>query len=33
LDEDLSLAGILAGRPSGENPASLKKWLAARNTA
>ncbi len=33
LDEDLSVAGMLAGRPSGENLASLKKWLAARKTA
>ena len=31
LDEDLSVAGILAGRRSGESPASLKKWLAARS--
>jgi hypothetical protein len=30
LDEDLTVAGILAGRRSGESPASLKKWLAAR---
>jgi len=30
LDEDLSITGILAGRRSGENPESLKKWLAAR---
>lgn len=30
LDEDLSVAGILAGRRSGESPQSLKKWLAAR---
>jgi hypothetical protein len=30
LDEDLSVAGILAGRRSGETPESLKKWLAAR---
>ena len=28
LDEDLSVAGILAGRRSGETPKSLKKWLA-----
>ncbi len=32
LDEDLSVAGILAGRRSGESPASLKKWLTARTT-
>ena len=30
LDEDLSVAGILAGRRSGESAASLKAWLAAR---
>jgi hypothetical protein len=30
LDEDLSVAGILAGRRSGESPQSLKKWLAER---
>jgi len=31
LDEDLSIAGILAGRRSGESPQSLKKWLAQRS--
>jgi len=31
LDEDLSIAGILAGRRSGESPQSLKKWLARRS--
>lgn len=30
LDEDLTVAGILAGRRSGESAASLKKWLATR---
>lgn len=30
LDEDLTVAGILAGRPSHESIASLKKWLDAR---
>lgn len=30
LDEDLTVAGLLAGRRSGESPQSLKKWLAAR---
>ena len=30
LDEDLSVAGILAGRRSGESPQSLKRWLAER---
>lgn len=28
LDEDLSLAGILAGRPSGESAASVEDWQA-----
>jgi hypothetical protein len=30
LDEDLSMAGILAGHRSGESAESLKKWLASR---
>jgi hypothetical protein len=30
LDEDLSVEGILAGRPSTESQASLKKWLTNR---
>jgi len=30
LDEDLTVAGLLAGLPSGENPQSLKKWLEGR---
>jgi hypothetical protein len=30
LDEDLSVAGLLAGRRAGESLASLQKWLAAR---
>jgi hypothetical protein len=30
LDEDLTVAGLLAGRRSGENPQPLKKWLKAR---
>jgi hypothetical protein len=30
LDEDLTVAGILAGRRSGESLTSLKKWLATR---
>ena len=32
LDEDLTVAGILAGRRSGESAASLKEWLSARQT-
>jgi hypothetical protein len=31
LDEDLSIAGMLAGRPSGEGPRSLQRWLDARH--
>ena len=31
LDEDVSVEGLLAGRPSGESPASFKRWLAARS--
>ncbi|MDP2604893.1 MAG: DUF2442 domain-containing protein [Deltaproteobacteria bacterium] len=30
LDEDLTVAGLLAGLPSGENPQSLKTGLAWR---
>lgn len=30
LDEDISLAGILAGRPSAESQTSLKRWLQRR---
>ncbi len=30
LDEDLTVAGLLAGRRSGESPQSLKKWLQFR---
>jgi hypothetical protein len=33
LDEDLSVAGMLAGQRSGESAASLRKWLAAREPA
>lgn len=33
LDEDLTVAGLLAGRPSGESPESLKKWLETRGHA
>ncbi len=31
LDEDISVANLLVGLPSGESQNSLKKWLAARN--
>jgi hypothetical protein len=30
LDEDLSVAGVLAGLRSSESPASLKQWLSRR---
>jgi hypothetical protein len=30
LDEDLSIAGIVVGRRSGESPQSLKRWLEER---
>jgi len=30
LDEDISVEGLLEGRPSGESQSSLQKWLAAR---
>jgi hypothetical protein len=30
LDEDLTVAGLLAGQRSGESPESLKRWLAQR---
>ena len=31
LDEDLSVAGILAGRGSGESQQSLRRWLQRRH--
>jgi hypothetical protein len=30
LDEDLTVAGLVAGQRSGESPQSLKKWLDSR---
>jgi hypothetical protein len=30
IDEDVSIEGLLAGRPSGERQASFKKWLEGR---
>lgn len=30
LDEDISIDGLLAGKPSGESQGSFKKWLASR---
>jgi Protein of unknown function (DUF2442) len=30
LDEDISIEGLLAGKPSGESQMSFKKWLESR---
>ncbi len=30
LDEDLSVEGLLAGKPSGESQSSFAKWLRSR---
>ena len=30
IDEDVSVEGLLAGKPSGESQASLRKWLFKR---
>jgi hypothetical protein len=30
LDEDISVEGLIAGRPSAESQASLARWLAGR---
>lgn len=30
LDEDVSVANLLAGQPSGESQSSFKKWLTGR---
>jgi hypothetical protein len=30
VDEDISVASLIAGRPSAENAASLQRWLAGR---
>src|SRR5437762_6234937 len=30
LDEDISVANLLAGQPSAESQGSFKKWLAGR---
>jgi hypothetical protein len=30
LDEDISVEGLIFGRPSGESQRSLKRWLADR---
>jgi hypothetical protein len=31
LDEDISVASLLAGRKSGESQASLRRWLEERS--
>jgi len=31
IDEDISVEGLLAGKPSGETQVSLKKWLSQRS--
>jgi hypothetical protein len=31
LDEDLSVVGLLAGRPSGESQRSFRRWLSDRD--
>ena len=30
IDEDISVEGLLAGRPSGESQSSFQKWLDTR---
>jgi len=30
IDEDISVEGLLLGKPSGETQASFKKWLSKR---
>ena len=32
VDEDISVEGLLAGRPSGESQTSFKEWLALRTS-
>ncbi|TAJ97050.1 DUF2442 domain-containing protein [bacterium] len=32
IDEDISVEGLLAGRPSGESQTSFKKWLKGRTS-
>ncbi len=32
LDEDISVEGLLHGKPSGESLSSFKKWLDIRNS-
>jgi hypothetical protein len=32
IDEDISVKGLLAGKPSGESQTSFKKWLSQRQS-
>ena len=32
VDEDISVASLIAGRPSGESAESLQRWLDGRKT-
>ncbi|MCK4659716.1 MAG: DUF2442 domain-containing protein [Phycisphaerae bacterium] len=32
IDEDISVEGLLAGRPSGESQGSFRKWLSQRQS-
>jgi len=32
IDEDISIEGLLAGRPSGESQRSFKKWMEQRRS-
>jgi hypothetical protein len=32
IDEDVSVEGLLAGKPSGESQASFKRWLQGRQS-
>jgi hypothetical protein len=32
IDEDISIEGLLAGKPSGESQASFKRWLHDRQS-
>lgn len=32
IDEDISVEGLLAGKPSGESQSSFKKWLKQRQS-
>ena len=32
LDEDISVEGILLGKPSGESQTSFQQWLSSRET-